>query len=154
RAQGNSGDREGQRRAILAALGQADCGAQYRQYANRGGGFFDSLFGNNGLGAIINPNPGPSDGNTYRTICVRTCDGYYFPVSYSTVPGKFGDDEKVCHAMCPASEVSLYTYRNPGEDVAQAVSTSGQTYSALPTAFAYRKALNPACGCKAAGQTW
>ena len=25
---------------------------------------------------------------TYRTICVRTCDGYYFPVSYSTVPAQ------------------------------------------------------------------
>jgi hypothetical protein len=152
-ARGNSGDRETQRRSILAALGQSDCGPQYRQFANRGGGFFDSLFGNT-IGTIINPNPGPSDGNTYRTICVRTCDGYYFPISYSTVPGKFADDEKVCHAMCPAAEVSLYTYRNPGEDVAQAISTGGQTYSELPSAFAYRKAYNPTCGCKGIHQTW
>ena len=34
RLQGNSGDREGQRRSILVALGQNDCGPQYRQYAN------------------------------------------------------------------------------------------------------------------------
>jgi hypothetical protein len=156
RAQGNSGDREVQRRSILAALGQSDCGAQYRQFANRGGGgFFDSLFGNT-IGTIINPQPETTTaGNTYRTICVRTCDGFYFPISYSTVPGKFADDDKVCHAMCPASEVSLFTYRNPGEDVAQAISTSGQTYSELPNAFAYRKAVDPAaCGCKGVGQTW
>jgi hypothetical protein len=154
RAQGNTADREQQRRAILASLGQSDCGPQYRQYANRGG-FFDSLFGN-GPGSIINPAPAPDTGasGTYRTICVRTCDGYYFPISYSTVPGKFAEDDKVCHAMCPAAEVSLFTYRNPGEDVAQAISTGGQTYSELPNAFAYRKTFNPACSCKQAGQTW
>ena len=26
---------------------------------------------------------GPRPGGTYRTVCVRTCDGYYFPISYS-----------------------------------------------------------------------
>ena len=38
RVQGNSADREGERRNILVALGQNDCGPQYRQFANRGGG--------------------------------------------------------------------------------------------------------------------
>ena len=42
RLQGNSADREGQRRSILVALGQNDCGPQYRRYANQGpGGFFE-----------------------------------------------------------------------------------------------------------------
>jgi Protein of unknown function (DUF2865) len=48
----------------------------------------------------------------------------------------------------------LYSHRNPGEDVTQAVSAAGRSYSELPTAFAYRKAFNPSCGCKAIGQTW
>ena len=157
--QGNSADREGQRRGILVALGQNDCGPQYRQFANRGGagGFFDSLFGGSGSGpgTIFTPNsPETPQGNTYRTLCVRTCDGYFFPISYSTVPGKFADDEKVCRAMCPASEVALYSHRNPGEDISQAVSISGRNYSELPNAFAYRKAFNPSCSCKAAGETW
>jgi hypothetical protein len=154
RAQGNSSDRESQRRSILAALGQSDCGPQYRQFANRGpGGFFDSLFGH-GPGTIIDPNSNATASNTYRTICVRTCDGYYFPISYSTVPERFADDDKACHAMCPAAQVSLFTYRNPGEDVAQAISTDGKTYSELPNAFAYRKTYNPNCRCKPAGETW
>jgi hypothetical protein len=160
-SQGNSADREGQRRGILVALGQNDCGAQYRQFANRGGGgFFDNLFGGNGPGTIITPNPDVPAGNTYRTVCVRTCDGFFFPISYSTVPGKFADDEKVCQAMCPASEAMLYSHRNPGEDISQAVPASaaagggGRPYSELPTAFAYRKAFNPACTCKGVGQTW
>jgi hypothetical protein len=152
RLQGSTADREGQRRTILASLAQNDCGPQYAAYANRGaGGFFDSLFGGS---AITTPGLPQGSGDTYRTICVRTCDGYYFPVSYSTVPSKFAEDEQICRRMCPAAEVVLYSHRNPGEDVAQAVSQGGHTYSELPTAFAYRKTMNPACGCKLAGQTW
>jgi hypothetical protein len=149
--QGNSADREGQRRSVLAALGQADCGPQYRAYANRGG-FFENLFGP-GPGAIVTT-PDAGSGNTFRTLCVRTCDGYYFPISYSTIAANFPQDEKVCQAMCPAAEVALYSHRNPGEDVNQAVSNTGRNYSELPTAFAYRKAFNSTCSCKAAGQTW
>jgi Protein of unknown function (DUF2865) len=151
--QGNSGDREGQRRSILGSLAQYDCGPQYRAYASRG--FFESLFGP-GVNANTNTPP-PADAalvNTYRTVCVRTCDGYYFPISYSTVPSKFADDEKACHAMCPATEAVLYSHRNPGEDISQAVSNNGRSYTELPTAFAYRKALNPSCSCRAPGQTW
>ena len=150
--QGNTADREGQRRGVLAALGQNDCGPQYRQYASRGG-FFENLFGP-GPGSILGGQPGPGVGDTYRTLCVRTCDGYYFPISYSTEPGRFPEDEKTCQAMCPAAEVQLYTHRNPGEDVNQAISTAGRNYTELPTAFAYRKTFNPSCSCKAPGQTW
>ena len=153
RLQGNSADREGQRRSILMALGQNDCGPQYRRYANQGpGGFFENLFG-------IQTTPGggadvPLSG-TYRTLCVRTCDGYYFPISYSTVPSKFADDERLCQRLCPAAEAVLYSHRNPGEDVNRAVSAStGRLYTELPTAFSYRKAYNEACSCRAPGQSW
>src|SRR5215468_3932735 len=150
--QGNSADREAQRRSVLTALGQYDCGPQYRAYANRGG-FFENLFGP-GPGSILGGTPPPGMSDTYRTLCVRTCDGYYFPISYATQPQRFADDERTCQAMCPAAEVTLYTHRNPGEDVTQAISTAGRSYTELPTAFAYRKAFNPSCSCKAAGQTW
>jgi hypothetical protein len=85
---------------------------------------------------------------------VRTCDGFYFPISYATVPGKFAEDEHRCQSMCPATEVMLYTHRSPGEDVSRAVSTSGRSYSELPTAFSYRKQYNAACSCRAPGQSW
>ena len=149
RLQGNSGEREGQRRGILVALGQNDCGPQYRQYVTGGpGGFFDALFGG------VAPAPNAPLAGTYRTLCVRTCDGYYFPISYSTVPGKFADDEALCRRTCPATEVTLYSHRNPGEDVSRAVSMSGRVYSDLPTAFSYRKQYNAACSCRLPGQSW
>ena len=93
-------------------------------------------------------------GGTFRTICVRTCDGFYFPISFATTPDRFRDDEQTCQRMCPAAEVSLYTYHNPGEEVAQAVSLNGRLYTELPTAFSYRKALNPACSCRRPGESW
>jgi hypothetical protein len=145
-------DRDNQRRSVLLALAQNNCGPQYANAARSSGSFLDNLFGNN------NPNPAPIDNGaasgTFRTVCVRTCDGFYFPISFATVPGRFADDDRTCKSLCPASEATLFTYRNPGEDISSAVSINGQPYSALPNAFHYRTEFNPSCSCKAAGQTW
>ncbi|MGH6726685.1 MAG: DUF2865 domain-containing protein [Pseudolabrys sp.] len=149
---GGTAQRAAQRQSLLIALGDNSCGPQYRSAALAGqqGGFFDRLFGDNGQ---VSQPPGPM-GGTYRTICVRTCDGYYFPISYATSPDHFREDEQTCQRMCPAAEVSLYTYHNPGEEVAQAVSLNGRLYTELPTAFSYRKALTPACSCRRPGESW
>jgi uncharacterized protein DUF2865 len=145
-------DRDNQRRSVLMALAQNNCGPQYAAALRGHGNFLDNLFGNN--------NPGPPAGDfgpqsgTYRTVCVRSCDGAYFPISFATVPARFPDDEKTCKSLCPAAEATLFAYRNPGEDMSQAVSINGQPYSSLPNAFHYRQEFNPSCSCKAAGQTW
>jgi len=147
-------ERENQRRSVMTALAQNNCGPQYAAAAREQnqGGFLGGLFGNN----TIAPPSGDLGGasGTFRTVCVRTCDGAYFPVSFATVPARFPDDDKTCKQLCPAAEATLYAYRNPGEDMNQAVSISGQPYSALPTAFKFRSEFNPSCSCKAAGQTW
>jgi Protein of unknown function (DUF2865) len=150
-------DRDNQRRSVLTALAQNNCGPQYANMAPGPGGFLNSLFGNGGG----NPPPlpgadvgaGPQSG-TYRTVCVRSCDGAYFPISFATVPARFPDDEKTCKALCPAADATLFSYRNPGEDMNSAVSINGQPYSSSPNAFRYRQEFNPSCSCKAAGQTW
>ena len=87
--------------------------------------------------------------NTFRTLCVRTCDGYYFPISFSTVPGRFENDEQTCQAMCPGTEVSLYHHRMPLEDSEEMISYRTLIpYAEQPYAFSYRKAINPECGCR------
>ena len=147
-------DRDNQRRSVLLALAQNNCGPQYANAARGPGNFLDNLFGNN------NNNPGPPGADlgpqsgTFRTVCVRSCDGGYFPISFATVPARFPDDEKTCKSLCPAAEATLFAYRNPGEDINQAVSINGQPYSSSPNAFRYRQEFNPSCSCKAAGQTW
>ncbi len=153
RLNGGTSERLGQRQNILVQLSNNGCGQQYRSAAQSGqqDGFFDRLFGNN---ASVNSSAPGAMGGTFRTICVRTCDGYYYPISYATSSDRFRDDEQTCQRMCPASEVQLFTYHNPGEEVAQAVSISGAPYSALPNAFAYRKTVNPACTCRKPGESW
>jgi uncharacterized protein DUF2865 len=148
-------DDEMQRQGVIGALAQNNCGPQYRVAAPQRG-FFETLFGiNPGGGAVP---PGAVDpqlgGNGYRTLCVRTCDGYYFPISFSTSPTRFAEDEQTCQKLCPATEAVLYSHRNPGEDVAQAVASNGRVYKDLPNAFRYRREFNASCSCKQPGQTW
>jgi hypothetical protein len=152
RLQGGTTERAAQRQSLLIALADNGCGAQYRAAARAGqqGGFFDRLFGG---GNIFTSPPGEM-GGTYRTVCVRTCDGYYFPISFETTPGRFREDEQTCQRMCPAADVQLYTYHNPGEEMAQSVSLNGRLYTELPTAFQYRKAISPACSCRRPGESW
>ncbi|MFZ0986373.1 MAG: DUF2865 domain-containing protein [Xanthobacteraceae bacterium] len=150
---GNTGQ-EGQRRALIGQLAQNNCGAQYTAAANSWGGpqgFFDALFGG---GTIVNPGGDGAPSGTYHTVCVRACDGFYFPISYSTVPSRFSDDAHACQRLCPAAEAELYSFHNPGEDMQQAMSIGGQAYTALPNAFRYRKEIVAGCSCRRPGQSW
>ncbi len=113
--------------------------------------------------AVYDPPPiGPSaDGGaapwsrsatpTYRTMCVRLCDGYFFPVSFATSPEFFGNDEAVCQENC-ATPARLYVFKNPGEAPAAMENLDGRPYSRLDTAYKFRAEYDPACTCK--GQPW
>ena len=95
----------------------------------------------------------PRVSGTFRTLCVRTCDGYFFPVAYSSHADDLDRDAAACSAMCPGTEVELYMHRTPDEESSQMVSMSGVPYTELPTAFRYREAgyqRPPGCGCSAA----
>jgi hypothetical protein len=156
-------ERASQRRAIVVALAQNNCGHQYQQQVAatpppQRGGLFESLFGPKSIftpGSNSGP-PGMSGPEgTFRTVCVRTCDGFYYPISAAATPARFADDEKACRQSCPAAEVQLFSHRNTGEDMNQAVSvTTQQPYSSLPNAFRYRTSLDQSCSCKRPGETW
>ncbi len=145
--------RSQRRSQVLSALAANRCGANYQALGappppSGGGNFLDMLFGNARLRGWSDRTyaPGGQFG-TYRTLCVRKCDGYYFPISFSTVPARFAADEQTCQSMCPGANAALYIYRNPGEEVGQMVSLTGEPYSALPTAFRYRQEYDAACTC-------
>ncbi len=94
-------------------------------------------------------------GQTFRTMCVRTCDGYFFPMSFASTVRDFGRDLKNCESSCPGTPTQLFV--GPAEasdDPAAMVSTaSGQPYSELPTAFLHQQLsarTPPGCSCAVA----
>ncbi|MEO3387391.1 DUF2865 domain-containing protein [Mesorhizobium sp. CAU 1741] len=89
----------------------------------------------------------------YRTMCVRSCDGYYFPISNSVPQSGFARDQQACESMCPGTRVELHYHRLQGEESEDMVSAvTGLPYREMENAFLYRKqnASSPAgCGCGA-----
>ncbi|MBT1154914.1 DUF2865 domain-containing protein [Aminobacter anthyllidis] len=87
----------------------------------------------------------------YRTLCVRTCDGYFFPMSNAADLSDFQRDEKNCEASCPGTEIELFYHMNAGQPQESMVSArSGQPYRNLATAYRYKRVdlpRVPACGC-------
>jgi hypothetical protein len=87
----------------------------------------------------------------YRTLCVRTCDGYFFPMSNAADVSDFQRDEKNCEASCPGTEIELFYHLNAGQPQESMVSArSGQPYRNLATAYRYKRLdlpRVPACGC-------
>ncbi len=131
----------------LAANGCDGTYAANDRGTRRRTGLFASLFGSRPFFSGRSPFDQGFGGGTYRTLCVRSCDGYYFPISFATTPDAFARDENTCRSMCPGSDVSLYVYRNPGGNPAQMVSLAGEPYTTLPNAFRYRKEYDKACTC-------
>jgi hypothetical protein len=87
-------------------------------------------------------------GNTYRTVCVRLCDGYYWPMSYATTPETFDRDRQKCESSC-SSPAKLYRGRTSSSDIDDMEDQNGQPYRRLKTAFLYRTQHEPSCKCKA-----
>ena len=88
-----------------------------------------------------------------KAVCVRSCDGAFFPVSYSAGSGRLDQLADLCRALCPNAETTLYTYPVGGE-IEQAVSINGARYMDSPTALRYRKTFDSSCSCRRRGQSW
>lgn len=83
----------------------------------------------------------------YRTVCVRLCDGYYFPISASTSPDTFDRDEAACSRSC-SSPAKLFVYRNRDGSPEEMVDRDGYPYLGLSTAFQHRTTYDASCTCK------
>ena len=133
---------------IVRELARNNCGANYVDQARRrdGGVWQDEESAGNNTWT-------PQNGSgvaTYRTLCVRLCDGFYFPVSFSTLPSHFPQDAEACQSRC-AAPTELYYHPNPGGSVDHAVALKSQEpYTKLKVAFRYRKEFVNGCSCKEA----
>ncbi len=88
-------------------------------------------------------------GTTFRTLCVRTCDGYFFPVSFSTSKKQLPYDSARCSEMCPAAETELFVHRNPGEQTEDMISLQGTPYTDIINAYRFKTEYVEGCSCRA-----
>jgi hypothetical protein len=86
-------------------------------------------------------------GGTLRTLCVRMCDGFYFPISSATTRSDLARDADKCSALCSA-DAQLFYYSNAGGSIDTMVDLMGRAYSSLPNAFKYRHTLVKGCRCR------
>jgi hypothetical protein len=147
-----------QRQAVLQEMARFNCDSR-RPAPQQRGGLFDQLFGSvedtfggsdsgDGVSTRGDEFSGYQGYDTIRTVCVRKVDGYYWPISYSTLIDYAQNDLLECQAQCPGMDVDLYYYNNPGQEPEQMVNLQGVPYKSLPTAFAYRTNYDPNNTCK------
>jgi len=86
-------------------------------------------------------------GGQRQSICVRTCDGYYWPIRYPASRRDLASDEAACRASC-GRNAKLYTRANPGVPAEDMRDDNGRAYADSPTAFVYRKRLVDGCACR------
>jgi len=86
-----------------------------------------------------------------RPVCVRTCDGYFFPLANS--PGGRESQSDMCRALCPAARTEVFFMSADG-NIENASSRTGSSYSSLPNAGRYLRQFDPSCGCRKQGQSW
>lgn len=141
-----------QREAILQEMARFNCSSRSSAGVTERsrGNLFDDLFDmfDDGVNTRGDEFEGFAGYATVRTVCVRKVDGYYWPVSYSTLPDYAPNDLSACMEQCPGMDVDLYYYDNPGQGPEQMINLQGQRYVDLPTAFAYRTVYDTANSCK------
>jgi hypothetical protein len=126
--------------------------------SNRGGGFF---FGRSnrdrerdrilramaryGCGSERQQPQQQANYGSYRTVCVRVCDGYYFPLSFAASRQRFATDAEHCAKQYGPGEAMLFYYPSPNGDPSQAMSLTNDRYADQPYAFAYRQSFDAQC---------
>ncbi len=149
---------QGSRERILAALDAQGCyDEQPPSFTSTDPSPYpDMRDPNDGFGEPNNdyaPSPDMPMQGGLRTLCVRTCDGAFFPISSDATPLDFREQAAQCERMCPGTQTELFYHAMEGQESEDMVSAkTGQPYASMPTAFAYRNnpasSRAPSCSCK------
>jgi hypothetical protein len=83
----------------------------------------------------------------FRTVCVRLCDGYFFPLNFAVTSERLERDNGMCERRC-GGEARLFMHPS-GSPVDDMVDLQGRPYRELPTAFLYRTQYVASCKCQA-----
>lgn len=101
-----------------------------------------------GVRALPPPPPADDAPPTFKTVCVRTCDGYFFPMSFATTRAHFEHDRQRCERACPGAG-KLYYFSSATGSPETMTDLKGEPYAQLPTAFLYQSKYESSCSCRA-----
>ena len=93
------------------------------------------------------------DDGTHRvrgglSMCVRTCDGFAFPVGTYHGESDRAAHEATCQSECPGAQTTLYVLPSGSDTIGDAIQVqSGHIYSQMPAAFHYTTFLSETCSC-------
>ncbi|MBN8958176.1 MAG: DUF2865 domain-containing protein [Rhizobiales bacterium] len=129
----------------------------FREEAARrgGGGGFGSIFGDDEDRPSMRLRVTPRQrgeigaGGGSQAMCVRTCDGYAFPVANG---GDAAMTAYLCKTACPGAETQVYM-RHPGADMNTALAANKHRtpYAKLKAADLFKTASVDACTCRPRG---
>ena len=86
------------------------------------------------------------------SICVRSCDGFAFPVGAFHGEGDIAAHEATCRSECPGAQTALYVLPNGSSAIDEAVEArTGHAYSRKAAGFHYTTYLDESCSCHPKG---
>jgi len=140
------------RRAQIEAAMTQYCGIEPRDMDQYPGREADN--GDEGAAQPDTPSDDSNSGTQLvgKPVCVRLCDGYFFPLASL---GKRGADgvAEMCQAQCPGAETEPF-FMGSSDDIAQATGQGGKSYMELTNALRYQKATVAGCSCRRVDQSW
>jgi hypothetical protein len=101
--------------------------------------------------AAAHPAPAQSIALGRRSVCVRTCDGYFFPVAALNHNSEIPSHQASCDTLCPEAETKLFVMPAGSENIDEATAArGGELYSQLVARIKASDAKPASCGCHSA----
>lgn len=84
-----------------------------------------------------------------RSVCVRACDGYFFPIANLSKNSDISSQQSTCSKLCPGTQARLFIMQAGSDKIEDAVAArGGETYAALVARLNAADARTQSCGCQ------
>jgi len=101
--------------------------------------------------ATAHPGPAQTIALGRRSVCVRTCDGYFFPVAALNHNSEISSHQASCDALCPEAETKLFVMPAGSGNIDEAAAArGGELYSQLVARIKASDTKAASCGCHSA----
>lgn len=91
----------------------------------------------------------PAGGVSRRAVCVRACDGYYFPALPVSRASDVTAQQMSCEKLCPGAQSTLFVFQEGSDKVEQAkAARGGETYATLLSRLDLNDPHAKSCSCQ------